>query len=99
MENRRVYLELLALCAHFVALRTSKRYSNSSHVHHNCDSSALTVGYEIRYRSSRQDCNIEGSYTWSFTYPYKKHGVKSGCIVGQEICSASPIQALSAFST
>jgi hypothetical protein len=98
-ETRRVCLELPTLCAHFGTLRTSKRYSNSSHVLRNCDSSAFSVDCEICYRSSRKDCSIAGSYTWSFTYPCKKQGVKSGCLGGQGIGPASPIQASSASYT
>jgi hypothetical protein len=49
------------MCAALVALQTSKRYSNSSHVRRKCDSLAFAMACEIRSRKFL--------WHWRLVYP------------------------------
>jgi hypothetical protein len=77
-------------------MQTSTRYSNSSHIHCNCDSLMLAMVCEIL---SWRYCGVGGWYTWPFTYSYrdKSRGVRSGNLGGQGIAPAPPIQPSSRF--
>jgi hypothetical protein len=51
-ETHKVYLQMF-IYTPLVALQTSKQYSNSSHVHDNCDSQMSAMACKI---CSQRDC-------------------------------------------